>query len=236
MFRLLLAAALVIILPSFVLAAPCTPNSMSNYISLGAGGCQIGSSTFFSFEGFPSFSGGTSVSPTLVLVTPTDSAIGPRLDFSLSGNAGSNTLLGIAIGYSIAGSPLSGAALTLTNAAATGNGVVTVVEDICRGGTFASDPSNCSTPAPASLVVAHDSSGPTGPDSRIFAANSFFDVFVDIAIDGGPSGTATLGTPGSPAGTVSNQFTRAAVPEPESITLVGTGVLALWAMRRRIRL
>ena len=75
MFRLLLAAALVVVLPSFVLAAPCTPNSVSNYISLGAGGCQIGSSTFFSFEGLPSFSGGTAVVPDPTRCLASQSAI-----------------------------------------------------------------------------------------------------------------------------------------------------------------
>jgi hypothetical protein len=215
------------------MAAPCGTNSLATYITLGAGGCQIGGNTFFDFGAGPSFAGGTAISPSLIQVVPSDLASGPQLNFQFNGTASSPQLLGIAIAYSISGSALNGAFLSLTGASASDEGVVTVVEDICRGGTFATNPSNCSTPSPVTLVTAQDSTGPTGPDTRAFTVNSFFDVFVELTLDGGPSGTATMGIPGDGPGTATSQFTRAAVPEPTTFSLVGCGLLALWALRQR---
>src|SRR4029079_3251123 len=177
----------------------------------------------------PSFSGGTAISPAAVQVTPSINALGPRLDFSLSSNASANQLLGIAIGFSISGSTLNGTALSMLGAAATGTGVVTAVEDICRGGVFASNPSNCATSGQVTLITAQDAIGPTGPDAQKFVIGSFFDVFVDIAVDGGPGRTARLGTAGGPPGTVTAQF---ATPEAASISLIGIGLLSLWAFAR----
>ncbi len=229
MQRILLAAAFLVVIPSLALAAPCVPGTVTNYVGLGASGCQVGAFTFFNFEGLPSFSGGTPVSPALVQVAPSINAVGPRLDFSLTSSASANQLLGIAIGFSISGSTLNGAVLSMVGAAATGNGVVTAVEDICRGGVFTSDPSNCTTSGQVTLVTAQDSIGPTGPDAQKFPITSFFDVFVDIAIDGGPSGTARLGAAAGPPGTVTAQF---ATPEAASISLIGIGLLSIWAFAR----
>jgi len=230
MYRILLAAAFLVVIPTLALAAPCVPGTVANYVGLDAGGCQIGASTFFNFEGLASFAGGTPINPSQVLVAPSINALGPRLDFNLASSANANQLFGIAIGFSISGSPLTGAALSMVGAAATGNGVVTAVEDICRGGVFSSNPSNCTTSGHVTLVTAQDSFGPTGPDAQIFPITSFFDVFVDIAIDGGPSGTARLGTAGGPPGTVTSQFVA---PEPASISLIGFGLVSLWALGRR---
>jgi hypothetical protein len=227
------AVALVVVVPSLAVAAPCLPGTVAGYTGLGAAGCQIGASTFFDFLALPSFSGGTAINPSLVLVAPSDTASGPRLDFLFTGSASANQILGIAIGYSISGSPLSDAILSLSGAAASGDGVVTVVEDICLGGLFASNPSNCSTPSPVTLVVAQDSTGPTGPDTRTLHISSFFDVFFDLTLDGGLSGTATMGTPGAGNGTATGQYTRAAVPEPATVSLLACGLLALLACGHR---
>ncbi len=69
-------------------------------------------------------------------------------------------------------------------------------------------------------------------DSATFAATSFFDVFVDLSVDGGLDGSATL---------VSSTVTLAAaatnsVPEPAALPLMLTGMAGLgWFARRRNR-
>jgi hypothetical protein len=229
MQRIVLAAAFLVLIPSFALAAPCVPGTVTNYVSLGSGGCQIGVFTFFDFVGLPSFAGGVAISPSAVQVTPTINALGPRLDFFLTGSAAAGQLFGIAIGYSISGGLLNGATLSMAGSAATGDGVVTAVEDICRGGTFVSTPPFCNGSGQLTLITVQDAIGPTGPDSQKFVVSSFFDVFTDIAIDGGLSGTARLGAAGGPPGSVTNQF---AAPEPASVSVLGIGLLSLWVLAR----
>jgi hypothetical protein len=231
MRKLLLAAVYVVSVPSLGAAAPCGTDTLLNYVGLGAGGCEIAGATFFDFGSAASFSGGTEISAADVSVVPVTLATGPRLDFLVTGSAGPSDLLGIVIGYSVAGLSFSGASLEMTGSAAAPDGVVTVVEDLCLGDVFVVDPSGCGGDL-RSLIAAHDSLGPTGPYSESFSA-SLFDVFVDIAIDGGLDGFASLGDTSGP-GTVSTAFTAAtAVPEPSVISLLAPGVLGLWALRRR---
>lgn len=222
--RFLLAVALAVAVPNFVLAAPCFPDSLAGYIGLGSTGCQIGTSTFSDFSAGPSFFGGVAISPSTILVSPLLTATG--FDFAIARSAGAGQVLGVAIGYTASGSQFLQAQLSMTGSAATGDGVVTVIEDLCLGGTFVSNPANCSNPPPVSLVIAQDFLGPTGPDvTPLNPGSSFFDVFTDITIDGGLSGSSSVNT-------VRNQF---AVPEPSSVLLIGSGLVALFMARARIR-
>jgi len=216
--------------PVFGLAASCAPGSLLAYIGLGSGGCEIGSATFSDFSARASFSGGSAIDPSLISVTPT----GLGFVFALTTNAGPGELLGIAIGYSASGFQFQGALLSMAGAEAAGDGVVFVVTDLCLEGNFASDPSDCSSPQSLSLITAQNFLGSTGPDSKAFGPISFFDVFTDITIDGGLSGSALLGAPDAP-GTVTNEFQAAAVPEPATVLLVGAGLIALWVRRRLTR-
>jgi hypothetical protein len=64
----------------------------------------------------------------------------------------------------------------------------------------------------------------------IFPASSFFDVFVELSVDGGPSGSAALGA-------VSLTFAGArAVREPGGLGLAALGLVAVAAWTRRRRL
>ena len=114
----------------------------------------------------------------------------------------------------------------MAGSAATGDGVVTVIEDLCLGSTFVSNPANCLNPPAVSLVIAQDFLGPTGPDTTpLPPGTSFFDVFADITIDGGLSGSASL----------NNVTTQFVVPEPSTVLLLGSGLVALFMARARMR-
>ena len=112
------------------------------------------------------------------------------------------------------------ATLALSGSDASSDGVVTAVQDLCLGGTFGADPTTCSG-ALLSMTVLEDELGPIGP-SQLFLGSSFFDVFVDITIDGGTFGSAELD------GTVRNQYTSdQVIPEPTSLLLIGSGLAGL---------
>ncbi len=233
MRKLLLIVAF-LALPTLSEAGPCTIGSLQSYIGLGATGCDLGGATFFGFDSDPSFAGGSEIAASDVTVTPFSASAGPQLAFGLTQSAGPGDLLGILIAYSISGLNINGASLMMTGASATGDGVATAIEDLCLGGTFGADPTSCSG-TPTSLVVAQDFIGYTGDDTKSFAVNSFFDVFFDLTLDGGLSGSAAF----TDAALI-NQFNAAApaadpVPEPVSMLLVGTGLLGAAARRARKR-
>jgi hypothetical protein len=231
MRKLLFVAVVLLGAPTSTWADLCVQDTLAAYIDLGAGGCEIDSATVFGFSADPSFFGGTLIDAATIMVVPTSVSLGPRLDFLLTGTAAAGDLLGIAIGYSISSAlAITGSTLSMAGSSATGDGVVTVVQDLCPG-VFLGDPSTCTLPPPISLAVAQDFVGPTGPDTRTFLASPFFDVFVDITIDGGLAGSAALGGAGVP-GMVTNQFVTP-VPEPSTVLLLGSGLILVWVGRRK---
>ena len=223
MRRVLIAGAFVLAFPAFASAAPlCTTSSLQTYINLGAGGCSIGGATFFDFSSDPTLfpPAATEISAADILVTPTAPLGGAQLEFGLSAGAGSAEAIGVLIGYSVSGPIFNLATLALSGSDASSDGVVTAVQDLCLGGTFGADPTTCSG-ALLSMTVLEDELGPIGP-SQLFLGSSFFDVFVDITIDGGTFGSAELD------GTVRNQYTSdQVIPEPTSLLLIGSGLAGL---------
>jgi hypothetical protein len=227
MGRLTMAAVLTLILPAAASAAPCLPATLTAYIGLGGTGCSIGSATAndFSLDVFDPLA--TALSPDDIFVTPTALPHGPRLDFGVTQGAGPGEFFDAVIGYSLTAPGIRSARLFMEGATATTDGVVTAVEDICVGDTFFSDPTTCflGTPLPP-LIVFQDGLGGDLDVQMGFAPASFFDVFTELAIDGGVAGTAGLN------GFVRNEFSTRGVPEPATILLFGSALVAL-ARRRR---
>jgi hypothetical protein len=133
----------------------------------------------------------------------------------------------VLIGYSVTSPSFNVANLAMSGSDATADGVVTVIQDLCLGGTFITDPTTC-TGSLLSQIVLEDELGPIGPSTLTFpSVESFFDVFADITIDGGTFGSAELN------GTVRNQY--GVVPEPTSMLLMGSGLLGMAARQVRRR-
>lgn len=212
---LLLAAA------TAAFGGPCMPGTLQDYINLGAGGCTIGVVTFNNFATEPGQALATPVDPMLVSVTPGGSSLNPAFVVSSTLSAGPGQLFESLFRLN-ASSMLYGASISLNGASATGDGAVTGILDVCSGGMYAGPgPTGCTGTSDSAVAVVLD--GFAMPmDSRSFPVSSFFDVFVDLSVDGGLSGGAAF-----TSATISLQ----AVPEPAIGWTVGSG-LALFAVSR----
>ena len=206
-------------------AGPCLPGTLNDYTSLDASGCSVSTLQFSAFELVPGIGGATPVDPMLVQVTPGGGSFTPALLLTLNVSATAATIQQLIFRFNVAG-PAAGASVALNSPAATGDGVVTGILDVCAGGSFAgSEPSGCTgSPANAIAFATEGDGQPSGLAS--FPVNSFFDVFVDLTIDPGLLGTAAL-----PSASV----TINAVPEPASWTtlILGLGCFAAGIRRAR---
>ncbi len=109
--------------------------------------------------------------------------------------------------------------MTLDNSSATGDGVAIASADICPNASFnPGEPTGCFTSESLITFAADGFSGLT--DSKSFGTATFFDVFTDLTVDGGPSGSASLG---------SATFAVTVTPEPATgwLLLAGCGALLL---------
>jgi hypothetical protein len=223
----LLLPACLLLLSTACFAGPCLPGTLQSYILLGAGGCQAGSVQFSNFMLESGQSIATPISAQQVQVNPGGTAFLPMLLFTLNSSASAGQVFESFFRFE-ATAPLFGATIGLNSASAAGDGAVTGVMDVCAGGMFSGgSPVGCPTSAGTAVAfTTSDQSGPT--DSVNFQIHSFFDVFVDLTIDGGLAGSANL-----PSASVA----IAAAPEPSASGLIaaGLGILGFVQMRRTRR-
>ena len=202
---------------------PCLPGTLQSYINLGAGGCQSGAVQFGSFLAVPGQFGAAPIDPGQVQVTPGGSQFNPLLLLTLNRTATGAQLFESIFRFTAMG-PLEDVSIALNSPTATGNGVVTGILDVCPGANFAgSSPAGCPK-TPASLIAFKSASDAQLSAGTLVTPSSFFDVFVDLTVDGGLNGTATLS---------SAAVGISAAPEPSSVFLIAAGLGAIWVWRRR---
>jgi len=221
-----LFVATLLLCNSFAFADPCLPGSLQSYIDLGSGGCTLGVALFADFTTVAGQSFATPIDPSLVQVTPDGAFDKPTLEFTLNADANANELLESIFRFDVTAGGLSSSTLTLGPAStATGDGVATATEDVCAGGFFVGDqPLGCPGSASSLITFAADF-GSSRSDTASFSPTSFFDIFVDLTVDGGAVGSAHLDS-------ATVQVT--AVPEPSSVLLLLTifGALSARLVRR----
>jgi len=228
MRTLAVVAVAILGFPSIGLAAPCVPGSLSTYISLGGGGCSIGLATVNDFSIDLLNPLASPIAADDITVTPFEIlGSGFRLDFGVDQDAAAGEFFDALVGYSVSAPGILRARLAMAGAAASPDGVVTAVEDLCLGAVFLSDPTTCAGIPAGPLIVFEAGFDQELAAELLFAPTSFFDVSVEIAIDAGPGGSASLD------GVASTEFTRVAVAEPSSLLLLGSALLGAARRYRR---
>ena len=203
--------------------APAVPDTLTNYLALGAGGASIGSTLFSNFTILSLQAGATAINPNSILVTPINLAGNVGFQFSLNQTANTNQLFELHLGYKVASPSITGATTALNGSLVNFNGANT--------GLLA-----LTGPMPAQNLVAFDIGvASDNPVSRTFASLTSLTVATDFVVDGGTFGSASLV---SGTNLFAVPVVAVAVPEPGS-SMAGLGVLGLCLsgfVRRKRRL
>lgn len=218
-----IVVCLLLIASTAAFGAPCLPGTLQDYIDLGAGGCNVGSVLFNNFSIDTGLGTATPVAPAQISVTPGGDPFTATLMLTSSLAAGPGDLLQSF--FRLNATSMSRLAfIMLDGAMVTGDGAVTGILDLCSGGSFSGPgPIGCSGSSDSALAVVSD--GFSMPmDSRSFASSGFFDIFVDLTVDGGLSGNAMFSS-----ATIGLQ----SVPEPGIAWLTAGGLITLALARRR---
>ena len=217
MKQFLLLLVLACILSGLAISGPCLPGTLQDYIDLGVTGCTLGAVVVSDFALVPGQNFAIPINPSTIQVSPAGGFLS-RLDLFFDAGAQAGDLLESFFRFSASGTGLYTTGVKLAGAGATGDGVVTSTMDTCAGGSFLGDqPFGCSGTADTAVTI-KTSQFSFPYDSRTFAPTSFFDVFVDVTIDGGLTGSASLGR---------SSVLIGAVPEPSQVLLLLSGLASL---------
>lgn len=207
-----LAAGMLVSISPCATAGTCTSGSLASYISLGSGGCTIGTNTLYDFQTVNGTAGATEISAQDVTISPAGGNYNPGFTASVSQLASANNELETIFTYRIAGSTYVGDSIMLSGSSQTGDGGVTDVQDFCGGGTFGADGLTGCTGLPGSLLTLD---GTQNQDSTGLEPAGLLSVTDDFTLDGGLAGSAT-------GGKFTDRFS--AVPEPLTYWLTALGL------------
>ena len=205
---------------------PCAPGTLFDYINLFSDGCTIGDKVFFDFSELTIPTGSTPIDSGTIAVTPVNVPFAPELRFTVNASAVAGQFLDSHFAYSVTshGGAMIGLTLLTSGALALEDGATTVIEDACLGDVFVFDLCFSST---ASLITFATGIDEQASDRVGFAPTFTIGIANDIGVDGGLTGSASLGT-------VTNKISE--MPEPAT-GLVCAACLAAgaWCSRRRRR-
>jgi beta-glucosidase len=222
----LLSGCLAVLSCTAVFGTPCLPGNLQTFSDLGTMGCEVGAVEFNDFTILPGQTVGTPIDPAQVQIIPGGTASDPMLLFTLNSTASAGQVLESFFRFSASDS-FTGASIALASPTVTGDATAAAILDVCPDGAFTGGaPVGCST-SPASLVAFAIDQSSLLSDSATFAMAKSLDVFVDLTIDGGRSGSATLD---------SATVGFSSVPEPSAGLLAALGVLAFGILRVRRRM
>ena len=207
----------ILVFTSSAVAGPCAIGTLQDYVTLGAGGCQQGVVTFSGFSGATGQNGAIPISLLQVAVTPGGTQFMPTLQFTLNKTAAPNQLFESFFHFKASNSLFVGEKITLNSPTVTGDGADTATLDICPGAAFTGISTGCA--ADVNLIALSITGFAMLSDSASFTPKSFFDIFVDLTVDGGTGGGSAVFS--------SATVTTSATPEPGATQLVIAGLVAI---------